>query len=507
MPGSEEGSKPSTAHGEKAADSSPTVATPQEASSGDIIVDWEGPDDPANPKNWKYSRKWAATIVVSSFTFISPVSSSMIAPAALSVATDFGVTSSVIIAMMTSVFVLGYAVGPLVLGPLSEVYGRSRVLQLANLFYLVWNLACGFSKNKGQFIAFRFLSGLGGSAPLAIGGGVLGDVWRPEQRGQAMAIYTLAPLLGPVLGPVCGAWIAERSTWRWVFWSTTIADAAVQLLGLFYLQETFAPVLLERKAKAILQTMDPEKAQSTKVYTVFEKQGKLSWGQLITKALVRPFVIFSQEYIVLLLGTYMAFIYGIFYLFLTNMPSIFEGVYREKTDIAGLHYIALGIGSLVSQINARAMDKIYVYFKNRNNGVGEPEFRLPPMVPGTFVLPVGLLLAGWAAEKKLHWIAVDIGIALIGAGMLLLFMSIQTYIVDTFALHAASALAGVACVRSLAGFGFPLFAPAMFNALGYGKGSTILAGVSILLGCPAPWLFWTYGKRIRESSKYARKSK
>ncbi|KAG6856374.1 hypothetical protein H0H87_005139 [Tephrocybe sp. NHM501043] len=185
------------------------------------------------------------------------------------------------------------------------------------------------------------------------------------------------------------------------------------------------------------------------------------------------------------------------------MPSIFEGTYREKTSIAGLHYIALGLGlTLASQLNARYMDPIYIYYKNKNNGVGEPEFRLPSMVPGTFILPAGLLIAGWAADQKVHWIVTDIGIAMIGGGMIPIFQSIQTYVVDTYTLHAASgelsvyrswgynlsgfvALAAVSCLRSLAGFGFPLFAPAMFHKLGYGKGSTILACVSIVLGCPA----------------------
>jgi MFS family permease len=67
-----------------------------------------------------------------------------------------------------------------------------------------------------MLLAFRFLAGLGGSAPLAIGGGVIGDLFDAEHRGQAIAIYSLAPLLGPVVGPVAGAWIAEKSTWRWV---------------------------------------------------------------------------------------------------------------------------------------------------------------------------------------------------------------------------------------------------------------------------------------------------
>lgn len=71
-----------------------------------------------------------------------------------------------------------------------------------------------------------------------VGGGVLGDMFQPEERGKALAIYSLAPLLGPALGPIAGAWIAELTTWRWCFWSTTIADALVQLFGIFALQES-----------------------------------------------------------------------------------------------------------------------------------------------------------------------------------------------------------------------------------------------------------------------------
>lgn len=81
------------------------------------------------------------------------------------------------------------------------------MLQGANVLYLVFNLVCAFAKTKGQFIAFRFVSGLGGGAPLSIGAGVLSDLWRPEERGRGAALYSLSPLLAPAIGPVIGAWI------------------------------------------------------------------------------------------------------------------------------------------------------------------------------------------------------------------------------------------------------------------------------------------------------------
>lgn len=143
------------------------------------------------------------------------------------------------------------------------------------------------------------------------------------------------------------------------------------------------------------------------------------------------------------------------------------------------------------------------------------------MVPGSIFLPIGLFITGWTAQAHTHWIGPDIvrilsfplhchnntdplqGIACVGAGVILNFQSIQTYVIDAFTLHAASALAAVTFLRSCAGFGFPLFAPTMYKALGYGKGDTILACVAIAIGCPAPWFFWKYGERIRAASRYA----
>ncbi|KAJ7160189.1 MFS polyamine transporter [Mycena filopes] len=490
---------------------SPTVASPEvdekrtakdtnKEDESDIVVDWDGPDDPLNPKklvsfisSWVRRKKWAATLVVSSFTLISPVSSSMIAPGSAEVARQFGITDDVTVGLITSIFVLAYAFGPLV-SHLPPFQGRNRVLQGANLWYLFWNLGCGFAQNTGELLAFRFLAA-----------GVLGDIWSAEERGQAIAIYSLAPLLGPVVGPLCGAFIAEKSTWRWVFWSTSIFTVGVQILGVFYLRESYPPIILGEKANRIRKSMDPEKGPVRHVRSKFDNEDR-SWRRIIITSLTRPFALFFREPIVQLLGIYMAFVYGLFYLFLTSMPLMFQGTYGESVGISGLHYLALGVGvSGASQINARLMDYIYKRLKEKYGGEGQPEYRLPSMVPGTIALPAGLLMTGWAVQAKVHWIVPDIGIVLIGAGIILNFQAIQIYVVDAFTLYAASALAAVSFFRAICGFAFPLFAQQMYAKLGYGKADTILAVIAIVIGCPAPWLFWKYGKQIRMESKYARR--
>lgn len=118
-------------------------------------------------------KKWGATLVISAFTFISPVSSSMVAPALNVVSQEFNIKSRVEVELCFSIFILAYAIGPLFFGPLSESFGRVRVILWSNMFYLAWNLGCGFAQNEAEMLVFRFLSGIGGSAPLAIGGGIL----------------------------------------------------------------------------------------------------------------------------------------------------------------------------------------------------------------------------------------------------------------------------------------------------------------------------------------------
>ncbi|KAK8152891.1 MFS multidrug transporter-like protein [Phyllosticta citrichinensis] len=462
------------------------------------LVTFNGPDDPAIPKNWSMKRRWAATLIVSSFTFISPVSSSMVAPALSSIAKDLNITSEFEQQLSLSIFVLAYAIGPLFLGPLSEIYGRVPVLQLANAFYLAWNLGCGFAQTKGQMIAFRFLAGLGGSAPLGIGGGVLSDMFRPEERGKAIAIYSLAPLLGPAVGPIAGGFIAENTTWRWVFWATSIADAIIQISGLFFLQETYAPVLLNRKAAALRkETNNPA------LHTEYETPEK-SLSAVLGTALFRPFRLLGTQPIVQFLAVYMAFLYGLMYLVLSTFPTLWTTTYNERIGIGGLNYISLGLGFFLgTQISAPINDRIYARLKARNNGVGRPEFRVPLIVPASLLVPVGLFWYGWSAQARAHWILPNVGAALFAAGTIVAFQCIQTYLVDSYARFAASAVSAAAVLRSLAGFGFPLFAPSLYQGLGMGWGNSLLAFLGLALGVPAPILLWLYGEKLRMKSRFA----
>lgn len=462
------------------------------------LVTWDSADDPANPKNWSMKRKWAATFIVSSFTLVSPISSSMIAPALTSISAEFNITSEVEASLTLSIFVLAYAIGPLFLGPLSEIYGRVIVLQLSNLFYLAWNLGCGFAQSSGQLMVFRFLSGLGGSAPLAIGGGVLSDCFFPEQRGRAISIYSLAPLLGPAIGPIAGGFISENTTWRWCFYSTTIFTAIVQCFGVFFLQETYTPKLLEWKRDKLRK-----ETGNMELHTEFDSPDR-TLMTTIKIAMKRPFKLLGTQPIVQVLACYMAYLYGLMYLMLSTFPMLWEKTYGMSIGIGSLNFISMGLGFFLgTQITAPLNDALYRRLKKRNNGVGKPEFRVPLMIPASLLVPVGLFWYGWSAQHHLHWIMPNIGACLFCAGTIVGFQCIQTYLVDSYTRYAASAIAAATVLRSLAGFGFPLFAPAMYGALDFGWGNSLLGFVALGLGIPAPFMLWKYGEKLRGKSAFA----
>ena len=429
----------------------------------------------------------------------------MVAPALDLIARELHIISSLQTNLVLSIFVLAYAIGPLIIAPLSEIYGRVHVLQSFNFVFLVFNLACGFAKTKEQLMLFRFLSGVGGSAPLAIGAGMLSDIWQPEQRGRSISIYSLGPLLGPALGPVAGGFIAENTTWRWGFWSVSIADAIVLATGLIFLRETYPPTLLGDKALRLRkETGNPD------LRSPYEKPDQ-TVTQVFSHAFVRPLILFTTEPIVQILAVFMLYLYGLMYLVVTTFSTLWREHYHESLSITGLNYISLSIGFIAAaQIGAPLNDRIYKRLKEGHAGLrsaerntGFPEYRIPLMVPASLLVPVGLVWYGWSAQHHLHWVMPNVGAGLLAMGTTMSFQCIQAYIVDAYALYAASAIAAATVLRSLAGFAFPLFASSLYDRLGWGWGNSLLGFVAGGLGVPTPWALWWWGEGLRKRSRFA----
>ncbi|CBF87985.1 MFS transporter [Aspergillus nidulans FGSC A4] len=429
-----------------------------------------------NPRKWPNSMKPRNSWAVSLFVFISPVSSSMIAPAMQNLGSDLGMQTEIEIYLSMAIFILAYAIGPTFFGPASELYGRVRLLQISNIWYLAWNLGCGFANTKAQLFAFRFLAGIGGSAPLAIGGGAVGDMWSAEERGKAMGVYTLGPLLGPVVGPIAGGFIAEYTTWRWVFWASSAAAVGIQLAGFVWLRECHPATLLRMRRDCLVKETGNEN------FHVEERAEALTHKLL--HAFERPVLLSITQPIVTCIAVYMAYIFGVTYLMLATFPDIWTEVYDETRSISSVNYVSIALGSFTGLfLNLKFIDRIYRVLKARNNNIGKPEFRMPALAIGSIISTIGLFWYGWSIGTR-YWIMPDIGAAIFAAGTISCLY--QTY--------AASAMAACAILRSLAGFAFPLFAPYMYQSLGYQWGTSVLAFVTIGIVWTAPFGFWYFGR-------------
>lgn len=272
-------------------------------------------------------------------------------------------------------------------------------------------------------------------------------------------------------------------------------QAGVTSLGcLFFCRETYAVTILEKKASNLRKSTGNPNLRS-------KLASPLTTGQLFKISIVRPLKMLIFSPIVLALSTYMAVVYGYLYLLFTTITEVFETTYHFSSGSVGLTYLGIGIGCLVG-VGAFGYlsDRILKLMTARNGGEAKPEFRLPPMIPGSFTIPIGLFLYGWTADKGVQWIVPIIGTSLVGFGLLATFMPIQTYMVDAFTVYAASAIAANTILRSLVGALLPLAGRKMYATLGLGWGNSLLGFIALAM-CPIPYVLYTFGERIRKSDK------
>ncbi|MCJ1248048.1 hypothetical protein MMC30_005263 [Trapelia coarctata] len=460
------------------------------------LVDWDGPDDPANPMNWPVSKKWIVTISFSCMTFCITFASSVFSTATQVTAELYGVSNEVMI-LGTSLFVLGFALGPLAWGPFSELYGRTLPLFFGFFIFGIFQIPVAVAQNIETIMITRFLGGVFGCAPLAVVGGALADFWNPVDRGVAIAIFSAATFIGPVAGPIMGGFITESYLgWRWTAWITLIMVAFFGGVGMILVPETYAPVLLQRKAKKI--------RYETKNWSIHAKadENQVNFHEIMVKYLFRPFHMLVLEPILLLITLYLALIYGITYLLFEAFPISFQVQRGWSNGVGALPFLSITIGVIIGVIIISWVTKTRFARKLKKHGKVIPEERLPPMIVGAALLPAGLFWFAWTSSPEITWVPQVLAGIPIGCGILMIFMQGLNYIIDVYLMHANSAIAANTFLRALAGAGFPLFAPPMYANLGVPWATSVLAFLTLAM-FPVPVLFFIYGKKIRTLSKFS----
>lgn len=409
-----------------------------------------------------------------------------------------------------TVYILGFVVGPLLFAPLTDLMGRIRILRFTVTFYLIFTIACALSTSLPMLIVFRFIAGCFGGAPMAIGGGVVSDLYPSGQRSRPMAWYSVGTMMGPALGPVLGGLITGGLEWRWVFWiasilvrvileyiprsSDTLFKAGICLVSLwFLLGETHHATLIRRA------TSDNSALTATEKPTIFNAV-KANWKtqnvpHTLRRSITIPMIISRHApalVILLLIGAFN----GLVNMILSTLGSVFQFQYNFPPTTAGLSYLGLGLGGM---LGLAAMPRISDYFgklRPHPDGSKRPQYALPMMIIAGPLASAGLFWYGWSFQAKVFWLVPILGLAVFGFGYTSMRvclrgssksridikqLSTQMFLVEAVPNYTASALAAHTIFSSIGGAFIPIGTFPLYDKLGYGWGNSLIAFINLSL--------------------------
>lgn len=433
----------------------------------------------------------------------------MFTPGIAQIAEDLNCSTTAVIGTTTG-YVVMLGIGPLLLAPLSETFGRRNLYLTCFSIFALLQIPTGFAPNIGFLIAIRSVAGFFGSVGVANGGGTISgmtatdsgcladansllDMFIPSERAGVFGWYLLGPLLGPTIGPLLGGVIVQELGWRWTYWIMAVVAFVNTTAGYFLLKETYVPRILSQKK----DEFERDAANSDGAKYSFEGEDTRPLRQKLLHSLKRPPKIFAQP-IVATMAVYQALIFGTTFSIYTNMQKIFSESYGFSTEQVGLLYLGPGLGFLFAvMVLVPRIDTVYKHLTAKNGEKAKPEYRLPLANIGAVLIPVSLFWFAWTVEKHAHWFACISGTFFYGIGQVMILNCTQNYYIDSFEKYAASAIAAGTVFRSLVGGVVPLAAPALFEKLGYGWGISVFAFIGVILA-PAPILFYVFGERIRE---------
>lgn len=299
------------------------------------------------------------------------------------------------------------------------------------------------------------------------------------------------------MGPVVGGFLGQSAGWRWVQGFMAIFSGLVWIAASLFVPETYAPLLLHKRARRLSQITGHVYRSKLDI-----ERGEVSVKDAFGAALLRPWILLFVEPIVLLLSIYMAIVYGTLYMLFGAFPIVYQEIRGWNEGVGSLPFLGVMTGMMIA-VGCNMWDnKRYVAVNKEYNGFAPPETRLAPAMVGGIAIPIGLFWFAWTSGPNVHWIVSIIAGAPFGFGMVLVFLSIMTYLVDAYTIYAASVLAANSVIRSCFGAGFPLFTTYMYHNLGIHWASCIPAFLAV--GCmPFPFLFYRFGPQIRRRCKYA----
>lgn len=405
----------------------------------------------------------------------------------------------------------------MVLAPLSEINGRRPVFIASGILFVICQLCTGLTQSYASMLVVRFFVGVGGSTFSTMVGGVVSDVYHTEDRNKPMALFSGAALFGTGLGPLVCGFIAQNTTWRWIFYMQTITCGTMVALIIIVFKETRGSVILSRKAGALNQwyearEMDgyygfdmsdpniPGLRTSQRIrWKVKEDEERSSLSKMIGISLYRPFHLLLTEPVVFWFSLWVSFSWAVLYLTLAAVPLVFQQNHGFSLEQANSVFAAMCLGSVFATVLSIYQEKIA---KAHGKLANSPEGRLYFACVESACMPIGLFIFGWTSSSNIHWIVPTMALFLATIGIFAIYLSVFNYLADTYHRYASSALAAQSFCRNILGGIFPLITTQMYNKLTFGGASSLLGGIATLLTL-VPWILVFYGPRIRARSKFA----
>ncbi|KIJ47984.1 hypothetical protein M422DRAFT_163189 [Sphaerobolus stellatus SS14] len=477
----------------------PVQAVLAESEKEDQFLVTFGPDDPENPKNWGRAYRWLLYRARELMSRLRTLASSSPVGITQPIEEKFRISDEVSI-LVVSLFVLGYSFGPILWGPLSEQGLKFRpVFIIGFVVYTGLQVGDALAPNTAALLIFRFLSGCFAASPLTNSGGLIADIWDAKTRGKALAVFSFAPFAGPTAGPIIGGYIAVAgASWRWLYWTTALFAGLCLTIIVFLIPETYTPILLAKRAQKIrAETGD------SRYHAPMERAPGPPMLSQVRDILSKPFILLVNEPMLVAVTAYLAFIYGCIYLEFEAYPIVFGIDHHLNAGVVGLTFLPVLIGAFVSLIlYLTIFEGIYARKADSMKPLPvPPEERLRGASWLGPIYVISYFWFGWTSYDRISFWASMLSGLFLGAGFMMIFLSLVNYTVDAYLSVSASALAVQTIVRSFAGAGFPLFATQLFNKLTPRWASTLLGLIALLL-MPIPLVLTRYGPALRARSKY-----
>ncbi|KAF2868277.1 major facilitator superfamily domain-containing protein [Massariosphaeria phaeospora] len=472
-----------------------------------------------DPANWSPGHKWFSVSIACASVAMSSFAAGSYGPI-VDLLAEYWNLSELVSNVGILIFALGFATSPMVLAPLSELSGRKPVILGSGLMFLIFTIGCSVAKVYWVMLFCRFFAAFG-SATFAMGNGVITDIYDRDSQNTPMALFASAAVSGIGLGPLVCGFIAEYADWRWVFHLQTIIVAVLIGLTACFGRESRVNPILTQKAKVLNNWYEKQerqgyyalvaKKEESEALNVLQStrcrprlQGDEPSGlwQIFIQATIFPAKLLVTEGVVFFFSLWATFSWSVLYVCISGVSKMYQEQYGFSLSQSNAIFAAVCVGGIVGGVLGvfQEMFGRYCFWMIG----GSPEARLYFIRLEATLLPIGLIVFGWGGEEQVHWMVPAIAVGIGSVGITVIYLAVFNYLSDSYGDNSSSAIAAQNLMRNgVCGF-FVLFTAPKFDALGYGVGCSIFAGIGLVLSL-VPWVLARWGRRIRKNSAIAKK--